>query len=286
VLGKVINAVGGAPIEGAIVSMPGRPKSRVATDPDGTFRATGLAPGLAELEVAAANFEPGQVRTAVVAGQEAPVTVILTPRVQKAKVSGRVTDDKGKPVAAATVRFSGPQNAEVKTDETGTFASALGGGDYVVRVEADRFAVRESKVTLTDGKDQDLSTSVHARPTVTRVVIRDGRLSLKQQVNFKGTATEVSPAAASLLDEVADALSTHPEVKHLRIEAHWDSSLPRDKAQELTEQQAKAVASYLAKQGVGENRLEAVGMGAQRPLVPNIGPAKLRNRRVEFRVVN
>jgi len=75
-------------------------------------------------------------------------------------------------------------------------------------------------------------------------------------------------------------------VKKVRIEAHWDSSLPKDKAQELTTDQARTVASYLARQGVGEDRIEAVGMGAQRPLVPNIGAAKLRNRRVEFRVVN
>jgi outer membrane protein OmpA-like peptidoglycan-associated protein len=289
VLGKVVTANGGAPIEGALVSVPGRTKSRVATDPDGTFRTAGLPPGAAELEVAAANFEPGKVRAVVVAGQEAAVTVVLTPRVQKAKVSGRVTDGSGKPVRAATVRFAGPQNAEVKTDETGTFTASLSGGEYVVRVEADRFIARETKVSLADGKELDLSTAIHQRPIVTRVVIGKNRLSIRQPVSFKGTdpaAVEISPAAASLLDEVADTLSTHPELKHLRIEAHWDASLARDKAQELTDQQAKAVATYLAKQGVGEGRLEAVGMGAQRPLVPNIGTAKLRNRRVEFRIVN
>src|SRR4051794_14164369 len=183
VAGKVINAVGGSPVEGAIVAVAGRARSRVATDPDGSFRTAALPPGLAELDVVAANFEPAQVRTAVVAGQEAPVTVILTPRVQKAKVTGRITDDKGKPVPSATVRFAGRDNAEVKTDESGAFTASLSGGDYVVRVEADHFTARESKVSLTDGKEQDLSASVRARPTVTRVVIRDGRLTLRQPVS-------------------------------------------------------------------------------------------------------
>jgi outer membrane protein OmpA-like peptidoglycan-associated protein len=222
----------------------------------------------------------------VVAGQQAALTVVLTPRVQKARVNGRITDDTGKAVAAAVVRFSGPQNAEVKTDDTGAFTTALSGGEYVMRVEADHFLARETKVALAEGKDQDLSTAIHGRPTVTRVVITNGRLSLKQAVGFKGTAAELSPASITLLDEVADALATHPEVKRVRIEAHWDSSLPKDRAQELTDQQAKAVAAYLASHGVGEGRLEAVGMGAEHPLVPNIGAAKLRNRRVEFRVVN
>jgi outer membrane protein OmpA-like peptidoglycan-associated protein len=211
---------------------------------------------------------------------------VLTPRVQKARVNGRITDDRGKGVAAAVVRFSGPQNAEVKTDDTGTFATALSGGEYVMRVEADHFLARETKVALAEGKDQDLSTAIHGRPTVTRVVISNGRLSLKQPVSFKGPVPELSPTSITLLDELADTLASHPELKRVRIEAHWDSSLPKDKAQELTDQQARAVAAYLASHGVGEGRLEAVGMGAEHPLVPNIGAAKLRNRRVEFRVVN
>jgi outer membrane protein OmpA-like peptidoglycan-associated protein len=43
------------------------------------------------------------------------------------------------------------------------------------------------------------------------------------------------------------------------------------------------VKEYLVKKGVPEGRVEAVGMGADKPLVPNIGPAnKAKNRRVEL----
>jgi outer membrane protein OmpA-like peptidoglycan-associated protein len=286
VVGKVISAVGGAPVEGAIVSVPGRMKARVATDPDGTFRTSWIPAGLVELEVTAPNFERGSARTSVVPGQEVPLMVTLTPRAQKGKITGKVTDDKGKPVSSATVRVTGPQNAEVKTDEGGAFTAAVSGGAYVVHVEADHFLSHDTKIALNDGQEQDASVTVRPRPVVARVVVREGRLSVRQPIAFKGSAAEITPASEGVLDELADALATHPEVKKVRIEAHWDSSLPKDKAQELTTDQARAVASYLARQGVGEDRIEAVGMGAQRPLVPNIGAAKLRNRRVEFRVVN
>jgi outer membrane protein OmpA-like peptidoglycan-associated protein len=286
VVGKVISAIGGAPVDGAIVTVPGQNKGRVATDADGTFRTWWIPAGLVELEVSAPNFERGTARTSVVSGQEVPLMVTLTPRAQKGKISGKVTDDKGKPVAAATVKLAGPQPLEVKTDDAGAFSAAVSGGAYVVHVEADHFMTRETKVSIADGQEQDASVTVHNRPVVARVVVRDGRLTVRQPIGFKGSAAEITPGSEGVLDELADALATHPEVKKVRIEAHWDSSLPKDKAQELTDGQARAVAAYLARQGVGEDRLEPVGMGAQRPLVPNIGAAKLRNRRIEFRVVN
>ena len=72
----------------------------------------------------------------------------------------------------------------------------------------------------------------------------------------------------------------------MRIEAHWDTSLPKDEAKALTEKQARAVATYLTRQGVAADRIQMVGMGADKPIVPNIGMAKMKNRRVEFRAVN
>jgi outer membrane protein OmpA-like peptidoglycan-associated protein len=39
------------------------------------------------------------------------------------------------------------------------------------------------------------------------------------------------------------------------------------------------------KKGIGERRIDAVGMGSDQPLVPSIGPGnRSRNRRVELRV--
>jgi outer membrane protein OmpA-like peptidoglycan-associated protein len=282
--GKVLAAPAGKPIEGAIVAVAGRPRSRVATDPDGSFKTAGLPVGLLDLEVSAPGFEAASVRTSIAAGQEAPVAVTLTPRVKSGKVTGKITDDKGKALSAATVKFSGPQNAEVKTDDTGAFTTSLPGGAYVVRIEADKHFGKELRLELTDGKEEDVSATVRAKPTVSRVTVKDGRISIRAGISFKGS--ELTPASVALLDELADALISHPEIRKIRIETHWDTSLPADKAKELTEQQGQAVAAHLAKQGVPPDRMEVTGMGAARPIVPNIGMAKLRNRRVEIRASN
>jgi OOP family OmpA-OmpF porin len=59
-----------------------------------------------------------------------------------------------------------------------------------------------------------------------------------------------------------------------------------EQAQTLTDAQAKAVAKYLTDQGIAADRVVPVGMGAKKPLVPNLGAGKVKNRRIELVVVN
>jgi outer membrane protein OmpA-like peptidoglycan-associated protein len=123
------------------------------------------------------------------------------------------------------------------------------------------------------------------------VTFQDGKFKVRQAVTFKSTgkkpSSELTVGAFRLLDEVVDVLVNHPEIRQLRVEAHWDTRLPPAKSQELTDAQANAVARYLVDQGVGQERVVSVGMGAKKPLVPGRSKAAtLKNRRVEFAVVN
>ena len=50
--------------------------------------------------------------------------------------------------------------------------------------------------------------------------------------------------------------------------------------------QAACVKDYLTKKGIPADRIEAVGMSADQPLVPNVTPAyKLKNRRLELHII-
>ncbi len=61
---------------------------------------------------------------------------------------------------------------------------------------------------------------------------------------------------------------------------------PVAKAKEITDAQAAAVKDYLVKKGIAEPRIEAVGMGADQPLVPNVTPVyKAKNRRLELHMI-
>jgi hypothetical protein len=288
VAGRVVSAAGSA-IEGAIVAVSGRANARVVTDPDGSFRSVPLAPGSVELLVTANNYESGTAKVDVVAGQTATVSITLTPRAPAARAAGRVSDESGKGVAA-TIRLAGPQIAEGKADESGVFSVPVQPGKYVMRIEGDQYLSKELSLTVVEGPEIPVAITLHTRPAVAGLTYRDGKLTLRQPISFKpagkSPGTELTAGMPMLLDEVIDVLINHPEIRQVRIEAHTDSSLPGPKAQALTEQQAKAVAAYLVKEGIPQDRLVPAGLGSTKPIAPNLGKSKMKNRRVELVVAN
>jgi outer membrane protein OmpA-like peptidoglycan-associated protein len=289
VAGRVVGTIG-TPIDGAVVGVTGRPYSRVLTDADGTFQSVPLEPGPIELVIVANGFEPVSSKMDVIAGQTANVLFTLTPRAPAARAIGRIANGSGRGVAAS-LKLAGPQMAEGRSDESGNFAVAVVPGQYAMRIDADQHLSKVVLLTVAEGREESVSVILGSRPAIAGVIFQDGKFKLRQAIAFKlkgkKPSSELTAGALPLLDEVVDVLVNHPEIRQVRVEAHWDSGLPAAKAQELTDAQAKAVAQYLVDQGVGQERVALVGMGAQKPMVPSLGKAvKLKNRRVEFVVVN
>ena len=278
------------PIEGAFVGITGRPYSRVLTDADGTFQSVPLPPGSVELVIVANGFETASVRTDVIAGQAANLVLTLTPRAPAARAVGRITDASGKGVVAV-LKLAGPQIAEGRSDDSGNFAVSVLPGRYALRIDADQYLSKVIPLTVAEGQENAVNVTLGSRPAVPGVTFQGGKFKLRQAVTFKSVgkkpSSELTGNAFHLLDEVVDILVNYPEIRQLRVEAHWDSGLPAPEAQQLTDAQARAVAQYLVDQGVGQERVVPVGMGANKPLVPSLGTAaRLKNRRVEFVVVN
>jgi hypothetical protein len=293
VAGRVISAAGAA-IEGAVVGVSGRPHSRVLTDTDGTFQTAPMVPGPVEIVVSANGYETATVRTDIVAGQTANVVIRLAPKAPAARAFGRVTDETGRGVVA-NIKMAGPQIAEGRSDESGNFAIPVSPGLYAVRVDADQYLSKELQINVADGREAAATVTLHTRPAVPGISFKEGKLKLLAPITFKpagkkkgaaSSGAELSQGMPLLLDELVDILVNHPEIRQVRVEAHWDSSLPGPKADELTDAQAKAVAKYLVDQGVTPDRVVAAGMGSKKPLVPNLGKGKSKNRRIELTVVN
>ncbi|MGA9653679.1 MAG: OmpA family protein, partial [Polyangia bacterium] len=285
VAGKVVSSLG-TPVDGAVIGVTGRDHSRVLAEADGTFQSVPLPPGPMELFVVATNYENANAKVEVVAGQTANVAITMTPRAPAGKVTGRVVDESGKPVVAA-VKLAGPQIAEAKSDDAGNLSIGIQPGQYVLRVEADQYLSREMSVSVVEGVDNPLNIVLRSRPAVPGVVFKDGKITLRQPIAFKANGkkptAQLEPGATHVVDELIDLLINHPEIRQIRIEAHTDNSLPPPKAQELTDQQAQAIANYVSQQGVPKDQVVAAGMGSQKPRVPNLGKAgKLKNRRVEI----
>ena len=108
--------------------------------------------------------------------------------------------------------------------------------------------------------------------------------SVNLTVNFPTGSADLTPAARASLDNLGKALSSN-DLKdfRFRIEGHTDNVGSAQENLTLSQKRAEAVVSYLESQySVAAARLEAVGMGEEKPLVqtPPQTP-EARNRRVQ-----
>jgi OOP family OmpA-OmpF porin len=108
--------------------------------------------------------------------------------------------------------------------------------------------------------------------------------SVNLTVNFPTGSADLTPGARASLDGLGKALSSE-DLKsfRFRIEGHTDNVGSAEENRVLSQKRAEAVVSYLSSQyKVDPSRLEAVGMGEDKPLVqtPPQTP-EARNRRVQ-----
>jgi outer membrane protein OmpA-like peptidoglycan-associated protein len=89
-----------------------------------------------------------------------------------------------------------------------------------------------------------------------------------------------------ILDEVADVLIRHGDLKQIRIEGHTDDVGGPAYNQGLSERRAAAVMNRLIELGISKDRLTAQGFGMTRPVARNNSEAgRQKNRRVQFMIV-
>jgi outer membrane protein OmpA-like peptidoglycan-associated protein len=287
--GTVRSADGGKPVADASLTFVGRAHARVGTDADGTFASGPLAPGPVDVVVAAPGFEAAKTTAVVAVGGKVPIDVSL-PAVKPTTgiLRGRVLDASGRGLNG-TLRFAGAGNFEARSDERGGFSAVLPQGYYQAKIEAPGLPGRELPVDITAGQDRMLDVTL--RPANPDVQLAGQNVVLRVPIRFHAGAPRLDPTTKQELDGVADLLADHPEIRVLRIQAHWSGTPAKtsaaDAAKKLTDEQAGAIKAYLVGKGVSGERLDAVGLGCDLPLVPNLTSLnRNKNRRVELLVAN
>ena len=111
--------------------------------------------------------------------------------------------------------------------------------------------------------------------------------SVNLTVNFLTGSAELTPEAKRTLDDLGQALSSQALAQYkFRVEGHTDTVGAPAYNRSLSARRADAVVAYIAsKYNVAADRMQPVGMGSDRPLVPTPDQTpEARNRRVQ--VVN
>ncbi len=117
------------------------------------------------------------------------------------------------------------------------------------------------------------------QPVAVKPVIED---YIPRNVQFERAKIEILPESFPELDRLASYLVKNPQY-NIKIEGHTDNVGDAVKNVELSLRRARAVAAYLIKKGVNNERFSAEGYGGSRPLVTGDGRKyHPENRRVEF----
>ena len=101
-------------------------------------------------------------------------------------------------------------------------------------------------------------------------------------LEFDRAKADLTRDSTETLKELAEIAKECPAFK-IGIEGHTDSEGTDERNQRLSDRRARAVAEFLAREGVRADRMSAIGYGATRPIADNATPeGKARNRRIEF----
>jgi OmpA-OmpF porin, OOP family len=105
-------------------------------------------------------------------------------------------------------------------------------------------------------------------------------------VNFAFDSAHLTKHAAMHIDEVVTELNSKPTMT-LEVQGHTDNRGPASYNQQLSEERAASVKTYLVSKGIASERIQIRGFGDTLPLADNSTmDGRLSNRRIEFKILS
>jgi outer membrane protein OmpA-like peptidoglycan-associated protein len=118
------------------------------------------------------------------------------------------------------------------------------------------------------------------------VEVTSEKVTINSRIEFDFDSARIRPESFSILNQVALTLLQNPQLTRVRVEGHTDERGSSSYNRDLSQRRAESVMKYLIRKRVEAKRLEAVGYGEDRPLLPGTGEAVwAKNRRVEFTIL-
>jgi outer membrane protein OmpA-like peptidoglycan-associated protein len=315
--GMVVDKAGAA-VPNATLRFEGRSLPGMVTADDGSFKSFTLDPGNYTLTVTAKGFHDGQCPVNVPSEQEiqaakasanpaAPppegtqaqpsigadgavsVRCELEALPQLGNVVGQIVDaDTQQPLGGAHVKIRDTRSRELdlSADGAGAFRfQNVPPGRVTLIVDAPGYFASTEEFSIKPLEDTQARITLNKRPTVPNVIVTSRELKLRKQVHFQHDSAEILPDSSAILEELADVLNTHPEIKAVEVQGHTDNQGNAAYNLKLSESRAQAVVDALVKLGVDPLRLQAKGYGDTKPLMPNNNDAnRAKNRRVQLMV--
>ncbi|MCB9082158.1 MAG: OmpA family protein [Lewinellaceae bacterium] len=154
--------------------------------------------------------------------------------------------------------------------------------------QAARLAVGQQGVTITDARGCQVTGSAQIGqrlvPGLGDPAIAAGTVIQMEKLVFQADSTSLPESAGPILDEVAQFLLDNPSIT-VEFGGHTNNLPPDEYCDRLSTGRARAVAAYMTRMGVSEDRVKYRGYGKRRPLVSNDTPeGRIKNQRVEITI--
>jgi outer membrane protein OmpA-like peptidoglycan-associated protein len=112
--------------------------------------------------------------------------------------------------------------------------------------------------------------------------------NLRELVSFGSDSFEIPGESITVLDQLADMFNRHDKIR-IQVIGHTDDTGGADYNRQLSLRRAEALVKYLSNRVQSPERIEAIGMGKDEPLVASslgsmTAEQRLRNRRIEVKV--
>jgi outer membrane protein OmpA-like peptidoglycan-associated protein len=305
VRGKVTEKDSPAAVAGAAVRLVDSDTNAMLTDDNGNFRTLELAPGKYVLRLSKDGYAANECEAVVPAPSkqdkpaaksgkraeivtEVPCAMARLPAV--AAVTGVLRDAETTlfvPRAAVSVLDPKGRKVSLDTDEYGGFRfENVPAGKLKIQALADGYLPSGAEVELKARENVTVQMTAHKRPKLASVTVAKNELKLRRQLHFLHDSAEILPDSMGIVEEIAEAVRTHPDISQVEIQGHTDDSGTPEHNRALSSKRANSVRDALIVIGVEPNRLVARGYGQDKPLVPNSTEAnRAKNRRVQLVIV-
>jgi outer membrane protein OmpA-like peptidoglycan-associated protein/Tol biopolymer transport system component len=199
------------------------------------------------------------------------------------KVTGTVTDEKGKPIIA-NLFWSYEKDDEIVvyrllSNNEGLYTVTL------PRLEAFDYRVAKTNYMQVSGllevaeNDRQITKDFELQKLVEEQVFQ------LDNVEFEFAKAVLTPASLKILAPVLETILSN-ETLEIELSGHTDNIGSREINMRLSKERAQAVADYLIQNGVNKELVTSVGYGFDKPIAKNDTPeGRQRNRRTELKIM-
>ena len=217
------------------------------------------------------------------------VKLLINPKVDqnRGNLSGKIiSKHTGEPILKANVELIA--GSSVISAEDGSFQfNSLTSGYAVLKVSAKGFQTHYQGVDIITAETGELLIELDAPKMLSlegRLLAEGESMSLGS-LAFEQSSAVLMDSAKTELQKLIVLLNQNRSLE-IELAGHTSSEGDRLKNVELSLQRVNACKTFLVENGISAERIQTVGLGPDKPILPNTtAENKARNRRVELKIL-